>query len=323
MAVFFLIYFLLLALRHEWLGTDTWRYLQHFERISHLDWTELPDYRDSEWGYLALNKLVAVCGGNGRAFLWVSAALSVLPVAVLYATRVESPLLAISLFLVLPVFMMGFSGIRQAIAMALGAWVYLATVRRRWWLALPLALLAYMFHKSGIVLLALYPLYHLRLRPRHLPLLLVVYAGVYAVKERAFSLLVSLLGEDMSDRYGEITETGGVTMLILFVLFLLYAFLLPDERTLDPETRGMRNFLALSVLIQLFSPISTISMRLNYYFILFIPILLSRVSARRGHADAFLTGLIRVGMTVFFLVYYFTRTVRTDSLHIYPYMGCF
>ena len=77
-------------------------------------------------------------------------------------------------------------------------------------------------------------------------------------------LLARFSGYDAS-----ITQTGAFTMLMLFVMFAVFAFLVPDDATLDAETIGLRNFLLLSIVLQMFAPLHTLAMRMNYYYIIF------------------------------------------------------
>ena len=53
-------------------------------------------------------------------------------------------------------------------------------------------------------------------------------------------------------------------MLILFALFTVFAFIIPDELIIDKETTGLRNFLLLSLVLQMFAPLHSLAMRLNY-----------------------------------------------------------
>ncbi len=320
-AVFFLGLFCLLSLRDLSVGVDTARYAWHFEQVAGLPREELFDYRDAEWGYFGLGWLVAVCGGDFRTFLVVIAALCTLPTGYLYATRSPSPLLSLSLYMILPTFMISFSGLRQAVAVALGVPVFCAVSKRRWLRAILWVGVATLFHRSAAVLLLMLPVFGRRFRAVHLPLFALLCGGIYAAKGPLFRFLVSLFGASAADRYGQTVETGGTTMILLLGGFLFLAFFVPREAEIDRETRGLRNLLAISLLIQLFSPVSTLSMRLNYYFLLFVPLCLSRVlTVRRGRLEIFLCGVVRAALAVFFIFYFFARTAVTDSLGIYPYV---
>ncbi len=315
--LFFLGCFCLLACRHVSIGTDTARYVWHFRRISDVSWEDIRTYRDGEWAFFVLCKLISDAGGNERTLLAVAAILCVLPVMLLYVTRTSSPSLTLSMYPVLPIFMMSFSGLRQAIAVALAAPVYCAAVKKQWWRALVWVALAVLFHRTAAVLLFLIPAVHIRLRRRHLPVLCMLYVGVYAARRPLFSLCLRILGE--AERYDEITDTGSISMILLFVICLFIAFLIPDERALDEESKGMRTLLAIAVLIQLFSTVHPLSMRMNYYFILFVPLLMGRVLSAKGQLAPSLAALWRAAMAAFFVIFYIIRIMESDSLGIYPF----
>ncbi len=317
--LFFAGLFCLLSLRDVSVGVDTPQYAWHFDRVAELEWGEIWEYRRGEWAFFLLCKLVATLGGGYRTMLVVTAAICVLPVAYLYATRSESPSLTLTLYPVLPIFMMNFSGLRQAIAVALAVPVFCAAVRKRWVRALLWVALAFCFHRTALVLLLLIPAVHIRLRSRHLPALALLYAVVYALRRPLFAFCLRLLGE--TERYGEMTESGGGSMLLLFAGCLLLAYLVPEETELDRETDGMRTLLSIAVLLQLFSSVHPLSMRMNYYFILFIPPLLGRVLCARGRLASPLSGALRVAMSMFFVAFYITRIMNGNSLRIYPYQA--
>ena len=318
--IFFGIYFLLMALRDITIGADTLTYETMFSNISNTAWADLYDYAGSEFGYTVLNKLVSTLGGNYQVFLAVVSALVVLPLMKLYYDYSENSMVSIALFLVLPVFIMNFSGLRQALAISMGIWGFYAAKDKKLIRFLLLALLAISFHKSGLVVLAIYPLYRLRLRPVHMIALLPGYVFAFFFRKRIFLDLLPIMGEEYTERYGEITDTGATAMLILFTLFLLYSFIVPNEKEMDEVTCGLRNMLVVTTFIQMFSTISVITMRMNYYFLVFLPVLIPRITSRWTMADKFIRTAVTVVLVSFFMIYYFVNAYQVDNLNIYPYI---
>lgn len=318
--VFFAVYFLLLALRHAQIGSDTVRYLEVYEQITVTGWLDLTNVRESEFAYTLLNKLVSFVFDNKQVFLAVAAAITVIPLAKLYYEESENSMVSIALFLVYPVFMMNFSGIRQGLAISMGALAYFAVKKKKPIRFILVVLLAMSFHQSAFILLLMYPLYHMRMRPVHLPILIPIYALIFLFNDRVYRFVLPLLGDKYADRYDELGETGAYTMIILMVLFFLYAFIVPSKDQMDPVTWGFRNFLVLALVIQLFAPISPIAMRLNYYYIIFIPLLIPRITTRWKSVDPFITKVVNIVMIVFFIGYYILFTTKANSLNIYPYI---
>ena len=318
--IFFGIYFLLLALRHVSIGADTLAYETVFSNISNTAWKDLLNYKSSEIGYTLLNKLVSSLGGDYQVFLMVASAFIAFPLAKLYYDFSENSMVSIALFLVLPVFIMNFSGLRQALAVSMGVLAFYATKNRRLIGFLLCVFVAFSFHQSGIVLLLLYPLYRIRLRFVHMLALLPGYVFAFFFRERIFLNLLPIMGEKYAERYSEVTDTGATTMLILFSIFLIYSFIVPNEENVDEVTNGCRNMLALAVFIQMFSTISVITMRMNYYFLIFLPVLIPRITNRWKSADQFIRNAVNIVMIAFFLLYYFIKAYSVDSMNIYPYI---
>lgn len=318
--LFFLLYFLLLVCRDMLVGSDTATYASVFQNISNTAWSDLYEYKDSELGYTVLNKLVSTIGLNYRGFLFIASAIIVIPMAKLYYDFSDNSMVSIGLFMVLPVFLMNFSGLRQALAETMGIMAFYATKEKKPLWFLFWVLIAFSFHQSAFVLLIMYPLYHLKLRPVHLVPIIPLFAVSYVARSQIYSVILPLLGDKYAERYGETSETGAVTMLVLFLIFLLYSFMVPLEKDVDDVTRGLRNLLVAAVFIQMFSTISPITMRMNYYYLLFLPVLIPRITARWSRTDDFVRSVANIVMIAFFLVYYIVKANSVDSLHIYPYI---
>lgn len=321
-AVFFGIYFILLALRHETVGSDTGRYIDVFKMMPGTAWNRIFSVSSSDWGYYLLNKVASVFFRNEQLFLMLIAVITVAPLGYLYYKESEAPLLCMALFITFPVFMMNFSGLRQSIAIALTVPAFYMARDKRLLKFLLIVALAYLFHHSAIVILLIYPLFHAKIRPKHLLWLVPCYLLTLALNDRLFALILEFLGTVLGGDYleYEMTETGAYTMIILMALFTVFAFFIPDEDQMDDTTRATRNMLVIALFIQMFTPISRLTMRMNYYFVLFIPLLIPKVINRCNRFDKRYLMIIRAVFFAFFAVYFFRKATTTDSLNIYPYI---
>ena len=321
-AVFFAIYFVLLALRHSTIGSDTQRYILIFEHMAQTPWRSVFQYSSNDWGYYLINKILAGFIRNPQLILAIFAALTVIPLGYLYFRESEGPLVSMALFLVFPVFLMLFSGLRQSIAIGLVVPAFYFTKERKLWKFLGITILALLFHHSAFMMLLIYPIYHAKLTPKHLLWLIPCLGLALLFNTSLFSFILRFLefflGEDYSTY--EMTQTGAYTMIILMALFVAYSFIMPDEEQMDEMTRGFRNFLVLSLFLQLFAPISSLAMRMNYYFIIFIPLLIPRITNRCKWLNVRYLMLIRVAVFLYFVIYFFDKANSMDSLNIYPYI---
>lgn len=318
--IFFSIYLLLIALRSVVVGYDTPVYNDIFNQMEWTDWKSLFDPEREEKLFYFMNKFIVSLGLDFQVLLSVAAVLTVIPLMKLYYDHSENSMVTIAIFLILPTFVMNFSGIRQGIAVSIGILAFYAVKRKKPIQFLLWVLIAIGFHRTAFMLLFMYPLYHIRFRTVHLAIFIPLYGLLLAFNKQIFSALVPLLGEKYEDRYNVIAETGAYAIVIMLALFLLYAFIVPDESCMDPDTKGFRNFAIIAVALQLFAPINSVAMRLNYYYLVFIPLLVPRITNRWKTVSPFIRDVVNIIMIVFFIGYYFLVSTSKGTLGIYPYV---
>jgi len=181
-------------------------------------------------------------------------------------------------------------------------------------------LLAMTFHKSAFIIALLYPVYHINITRKKSIFAIPVIVFVYLNNKAIFAFIFRFMSDDMEERYNEISETGAYSMIILFALFAVFAYVCTSNELVDRDFIGLRNLLLLSVVLQLFVPINAIAMRMNYYFIIFIPILIPKVIHRTPKSDRTLYEFLGVFLSAFFIFYYFRRAMYgVDILQTYPY----
>ena len=317
MDIFCLILLLLLALRGTQCGMDTERYLRAFERYGAQSFRQLITGSGSEIGYKLLNKLVWMASENFQILLTVTAILSIYPLWYFFKKESENQLLTILLFLSVSQYMIYFSGIRQAIAMSMGvpAWYFARNRKRLCFIAI--VLLAMQIHSSAFMLFLIYPLYHAKITKKWLWFVIPCMVAVFVFRTPIFNVLITLLWEE----YDITDATGAVSILILLILFGIYSYLLPEERALEQDVLALRNILLLSIVIQIFAMLHPLSMRMNYYFLIFVPILIPKIANRSKKQYAQIARLSVVIMTVYFIYYHFCAVITDkDSLNLYPYV---
>ena len=117
-----------------------------------------------------------------------------------------------------------------------------------------------------------------------------------------------------------VSNTGAYNVLVLFVLFLVYSFVMVNDNNADKDFIGLRNFMLAATCIQFFASLNSVAMRVNYYFIVFIPILISKVYNR---CEGNKKNIALIGNTVmisfFFLYFFYSAYTGKDILQIFPY----
>lgn len=316
-AFFFVVLTVLVMFRHECIGNDTSNYIYFFNSFARLDWSRLRQH-ELELGYALFNKLVSLVSDEPRFFLAVSSITVSVMIYPTYKRLCVDASLTIVLYCIMSTFVMMFSGIRQMLAVGLGFVAYEYTRNRKLIPFVLVVVLAMTCHASAFMLAVMYPLYHARITKQKLlaiaPLLLVVYI----MNRQIFSVLTIILAR-FSKYDGELSSTGAYSMMILFVIFVAFAYIIPDESKVDNEVLGLRNFLLLAFVIQMFAPLHVVAMRMNYYYIIFIPLLLPKIIEARNKRWNQVAVFGRHVMVVFFLMYFFMNAYGGGGLNVFPY----
>lgn len=318
--VFMLVFFLLLAFRGVKCGSDTKQYLRLFNEYSTQNIVQLLSSYDHEFGYKLLNRMVGIVTGNYQVLLVVTSAICVYPLWYFYKRESENQLLTIALFMTVAPYMMYFSGIRQAIAMSLGIPAWYATKNKKLWWFIAVVILAMQFHTSAFMLFLLYPLYYAKITNKWLWFVVPGMIAIFIFRTPIFNFLICLLWQE----YGVTKGTGATNVLILLVLFGLYSYIIPDEEEMDKDTAAMRNILLLSIMLQIFAMLHPLAMRMNYYFLIFVPILIPKIAKRSKEGLIQVTKVSEIVMTVYFMYYFISTVIKDDDpLNIFPYVSFF
>ena len=312
---FFILMMLLLACKAATVGNDTSNYYHMFDNACKSSWSA-GIANNSEFGFFVLEKLISYVSTDSKFYMAIIAVITVIPLMLLYRNYVEDAPLTIVLFINMSTFAMFFSGIRQGLCIALGAIAFYFAKNKKLIPFILLIAVAFTIHNSSFMLAFMYPLYHFKITKKWLWFVVPTIAIIFVFNKPIFNFL----GTFISDYYTVSTEsTGAYTMIVLFLLFATVSYLFPDDGALDKDTIALRNFLLLALVIQLFAPLNNIAMRMNYYYLIFIPLLIPKIIKCSSFKWIQLAKLARVVMIVFFIGYFFYSLINIDSLHVYPY----
>lgn len=316
---FFIILFLLLALRKDDVGIDLNNYKTIFNSVTRSDWVNLQNNK-IEYGYLLYNKLLSSINNNFQFFMACTALITVFPIAFLFYRESEDALLSISIFCVLSNFCMLFSGLRQSIAIAFTVPAYYCAKNKKLLWFIIFVFLAFNFHRSAMIMLLIYPLYNITISKKSIFFIAPAMIAIFIFRSKIFDFLINFIGDEYQLKYGSQIDTGAYTTLILFIMFALYAFLAIDDKKIDKDILGLRNILLLAICIQFFASLNSVAMRMNYYFITFIPVLISKTYYYCKEIDRSIVNLVNIVITVFFIGYFFYNANHgADILQIFPY----
>ena len=315
--VFMMLLLFLLAFRGISCGIDTSRYLHLYEEYNAREFTSLILDYDIEIGYKLLNKIIGVIFNEFQVFLVLTSFLCVCPLWYFYKNESEIPPLTIALFLTVSPFVMYFSGIRQAIAMSMGVFAWYAAKNKKILLFIFIVLIAMQFHTSAFILIVLYPLYHVRITKKWLWFVLPGIVGLYIFKTPIFDFFMHFLWKE----YETTGETGAFMIFLLLIIFAIYSYVMVNEKDLDQDTLALRNILLLSVAIQIFAMLHPLSMRMNYYFLIFVPVLIPKIATNCKKDLSPIAKLSFVVMIVYFFSYFVMTMINdNDNLNVFPYV---
>ncbi len=267
--LFFAAVFLLIALRHPTMGIDLHYgrpegYLAGFMEISRLSWEEIfsdVPFRNYEKGFVIFCKIVSSIWANEQFFLAMCALAALLPLAIAIYLLSEDKLLSAAVFLGLPLFCLLYSTLRQIIAVGICA-LALVCIRKKKPLFFLLAVLAAAtFHKTALVFLLSYPLYHIRLTKAMRTASLLVPPTLFVLRKNLLLLVTKLLGLQL-----ELDDNGSFMLFFIFCFFYALGILLSDDE--KPEQNGYLNIFFVACAVQAFAGVYSIATRVGYYFTL-------------------------------------------------------
>lgn len=278
------------SLRHQTMGIDligdvkkeVIGYLGAFERINLCTWSEIfsmESFLNYEKGFIIFNKLVGTIYNNKQFFLAVCAVVSTLPIMLYIRRKSDNPLMAVLIYLGLPVFLLSFSGLRQAIAIAITVTSVKYIEEKKFIKFMLIILLSFLFHSSSLIFILAYPLYHLKLSSVKKMFFALAVPVVFVIKEPLFTLFSKLYKENAT-----VDETGAITLFLVF--FLVYLFLIFFCREDDKEQSGVINIFYFACICQAFGGVYQLAMRLGYYFMIYsviaIPNTIAKMEDRRS-----------------------------------------
>lgn len=268
----FIVICTLLSLRHQTMGIDLFGgynkesigYLGSFDNINRYSWFNIfttNNFLNYEKGYVVFNKLVGSIYNNRQFFLAVCAFISTLPVFLYVKNKSTNPLLSVLIYLGLPVFLMSFSGLRQAIAIGITIFSLKYIEEKKLVKFILIIFFSTLFHSSAKIFIIAYPLYHLKLSNNRKLLLALFIPIFYILKAPLFSIFSKIFKDS-----AEATETGAFMLFLVF--FLIYIFLVFFNKKNDAEQNGMINLFYFACICQAFGGVSQLAMRVGYYFMI-------------------------------------------------------
>ena len=320
--VCFLTAFLMLAFRSQRMGSDLhydkdFGYLGAFESIAKIPFMQVlkMKFYNYEKGFIIFTSLVGKICNNRQFFLAVCAFFSLAPISKTIQRKQNMPVFSHIILLGLPSFLITFSGLRQALAIAICFYSLKYIERKELKKFILIIIFACFFHYSAFIFFIAYPLYWFKVNKtvRALSILLILF--IYAFKRPLFKLLSRLFIKSVV-----FVNTGAFTLFAVFMtIYILCSVIIhsnKDTREFESDN-GLLNLFFAACFCQVFSSLYNTAMRVGYYFMPFICLLLPQVTQRINKKSAF---ILKTTIGLCFIIYALYSFRNSTWAMTYPYL---
>ena len=214
-------YFVLMAFKSRYVGTDTDSYFDSFEGMGASTWYNFLSY--GEFGYVRIEKgyktlifLLTRITTDGQILLFTLGAFSSIALYYFINENAKNKCLALFLFMTLGFFQFAMTGIRQTFAISITLFCYKYIKEKKLYKFLLVTLIAYLFHKTAILFFPMYYVAHRELRSKEIAHSFGAMFLLFLVADKLFLAAADVL--ELS-HYG-IESTGNGYIFFLIVLFI-------------------------------------------------------------------------------------------------------
>lgn len=262
-------------------GVDMFRYYYTYESTSNMSFSECINIREgSNFLYFLLCKFFSSLHVSYQFFLFIISLFFISSNFYLIKTKSESPFLCTILFLGLGAFTFSFSGLKQIVAMSLIIWVYIFSECNKMRKCYIFLLLAIFIHPTSIIFIPYLILRRVKFNICVLGALIVFLIFIFIFRVQIGYILTLLYheGEVYGDYVSKESLSGLSLMLVLFALH--YLMFMPRLNYFNvlatPKVISLLYLIIVSIGIQACASYAYTFTRLNLYFMLFIPIVVSQ-----------------------------------------------
>lgn len=300
----FFIIVLLAAFRGETVGADTVDYIEDYEDVKLMSFTDIDINYEGYLGYYYLSKIFAAWGVPIWLWFAFSELLFVSAIGRLIFSYSRERLYSVILFVVLGHFLFSMAGMKQILAMSLIIHSFLDLVGKKYLRSFLLIPIAYFFHPVVMIFVVAHILFLLRNTKIFYPIALAlpVIVAVGAMSTLAFMVMV--MDNSHFETYLEEDNSYSSKTLILYVMLLSCTLpCLPAYFRKNAVAKFELACLALALAFQyLSSTVAPSIFRIGYMFTIFyFTFLPNAFSERKGLFIDILRVVALMGAVFFFI----------------------
>lgn len=302
-------FFLLLVLRHDFVGTDTQNYHALFDymELNGFDLELEEADLSTEYGFYYLVNLFVVLGLPFRSLLAISALLYVGTISYLIYKFSEKPWVSYFVFLAFGFFIFN-TTMRQCFALSFCIIAFLFAINKKILPYMLFAATACLFHSTALVFAPVYFL--VKLNYSRSAFFIVILLGLVIA---VFSEVFFQYANEITDKNYEKGETAGYGTLIFMLITIAIGFFY--RKQLPLSNRYWLFMLVIAVCLFPLARFNPAIFRINLYFRVFMIVYLANIVNLRVYIAPLFMGLVLV-----FGAYQFIIGNKRAGIRVYPYV---
>lgn len=308
-----LVFIIITGLRNPSVGADSYVYLDMFESATHVSLSEYSiSHRDI--GFSLLVWVVMNIGGNFTVISLLVASAFYIPFFKLLKRYSTDPGLSVLILMAFTFFQFTMTGMRQTAALGF-TFLFLDelfTGNRKWFKTLLWFVLAYLFHKSSVVIL-FYPLIqYLTNKGTGYKIFYLLIPIMFLLRSQIVGICLPLLQSEGFD-FNMDERGGGITTFLVFAVLFLYGAIVKKNRFSIISSFDI-GLMAVIVSLQSLVYENSLLFRGVWYFSFYICIFIPKLIQSSYWQERRLIGIC-VYVAILFM--YFGLTM--GSAHVLPY----
>lgn len=294
------------AFRSENVGADTGGYINDYDNIGLLNYSDIISKYASYWAFYSLMKIFIMMKLPLWTFFGIVEFVYISSIARLINRYSKDKLYSIILFVVL---LYGFSlaGMKQVFAMGLMLYSFIEYLDKRYIRAIALAVLAYFSHPVAMIFLFAYLLYVIKEKSYFFLVIFVIVLLFVVGSMTTMASFVSYLGDDHFEGYLEKSEAYSPVVLIFYLLLLISALPFYQSYCKTTMPKGMARFelgcICVACSLQYLAFFSPNLFRLAYLYTPFYLILLPNAFSSQSGKESQIAKFIVLFGAIFFYAY--------------------
>lgn len=308
--------FILIALRSGEIGADTGGYIKYFNLSIDMTVPDMLDRYRLEEGYiLFINFLSTFITKNPLVYQIIYTSVYLVCIWDFCCQMEDDDAFLFSFFFAtLGNYMFMFTGVRQCIAMSLCLLSYRFVRKRKIIPFLIIIALAFTFHRTAILFLAVY---FISGRKVSLPMLSLYTVGTYLVITN-FLKIYDWFSETFEYSYDIEVVDNGIIFLVLIILLTVFSFVVIwDAKLLNNDhSKGYLNLSFIAIIMWILRQHARLSERLSYYFLFFVCALVAyAISHIRDRQLRFISRIVIIAVCLILYIY----RLSTNFASFVPY----